>query len=174
MEEVAACGVGISFAGVLIVTEDLGVHEGVVNHVLCLTILELAVLEAHDAVSDQNPLEVDDSCLSPGVELINLDSQVRDVLACVGLAGNPKLVGEVLRVLLEEVLERVEVVLAGVVVVVLVGGVKVIRKSYSSRRLEKEQVGKVVPRELVPREVVSLLVVDTLLQVIRPNLLQET
>ena len=111
-----------------------------VQEILSFTVGKLPILKTHNPISNQNTLELDSRSPSIGVEFINLHSQIRDVLAGVGLSSNPEAVREILWIFFEEIEKSIFVILTGVMILILIILIQVVRISYSSRRLEKQQI----------------------------------
>lgn len=108
------------------------------------------------------------------VVLEDLHCQIGNVLACVGLSSYKEFTIFILRKFLEEVYQREDVVAGCHCVSVRVVFLEVVRVAHSCRRLKEEQVRRTMPRVRVRSQVVSLLIVDTILQVIRTDFLQKS
>ena len=72
------------------------------------------------------------------VEFVNKDSQVRNILSCIGLPSDPKTVSCVLRELFEEVQHSVQVVMGYYRIVVFKGSVSVVGIADTCRSLEEK------------------------------------
>ncbi len=91
LEEDQALGAEhVVLAGGLVGAGQLGGQELVVDEVLDRRFLEGAVLEGHDPVADQHPLQGDRVVGVVLVVEVDLPGQVRDVLARVALASDPE------------------------------------------------------------------------------------
>ena len=54
-----------------------------VNHIFSRAAFKGSVLESHDTISDQDTLKIDGSSSCTVVELINFNSQVGNIFACI-------------------------------------------------------------------------------------------
>lgn len=111
-----------------------------VDEVLHSALEQAVVSEIDNTVADEHTLHVEFLVSwGVGVQVVVIDphGQVWDVLACVGLAGNPEGIFTILGIVSEEELEGLEVIVGGVEVVVLVGGVGVGRVADTTGRLQK-------------------------------------
>lgn len=161
----------VGLAGGLVDGDDLWVDELSVDHVFVGTALE--GVEGHDPVTDDDRHQVDRCTLVALVPKIDLHSEVGNVLPGVRLASDEETTPLVLRELLEEIDDSLKSVIGGVEVIVLVLLVQVVRVPHSRRRLQEEEVRYLVPRVFVLRQIIAQFVVDPVLQVIRPDLLNE-
>lgn len=108
-----------------------------IKEILGFAIGEVGRLKVHDSIANQDTLKVYGGvCIC--VELVDLHSQVGDVLTGVRLARNPQLIPTVLRVLFKEVQDSIEAVLAGIRVVVQVVRIHIIGEPDSRWRFQKQ------------------------------------
>ncbi len=161
----------VSQAGSIVVADKFGVDEIVVNHILYAVFVQLSIFKTDDSISDHKPEQVNLGDSIFPVICINSDRQIRNVLARIGLSGNPEGVLGILRVILEEVEQCRKVVVGCVQIIVLVVGVLVSGVAYTGRGFQKEEVGKFMPGVGVGGQFVADLVMDAVLKEVWADLL---
>lgn len=136
-EESATSRFGVDLTGILPILLDFWIDKRTVVKILHLTPRQS--LESHYTVTNHNSFEVDLECftLVELVVLVNQDSQVRNILSCIGLPSNPKTISCVLRELFKEVQHSVQVVMRYYGIVVFEGSVSVVGIADTCRSLEK-------------------------------------
>jgi hypothetical protein len=113
---------------------DFGIDEGTIDHVLYLIVRKSK--EIHNSVANHHPFQIDRR-LRVKVVLIDQHSEVRNVLASIGLACQPKRVALIFRVELEEVKQSIHVVYGRSHIAVVEGLIVVVRIAHPCRRFDK-------------------------------------
>jgi len=159
-------------AWTLIDGNNFRVHEPSIDHILISAGLESS--EGHDAIANNDALKVDLLSLSVLVVQIDQHSQIGDVLASVGFPSDEEEVLSVLWELGEEIEQGIEVVVGRFSVVVGVVLFQVVGVAYACWWLEEEQVGTFVPWVVVFFQTVANFVVNSVLEVVGSDFLDES
>ncbi len=102
------------------------------------------MFERNNTISDENTLELN-TAVSGLIALQNQGSQIWNVLACIRLTCNPEASVAVFGEFFVKLNQGNEVVIGSLNIVVLESRVEVVRVTNTSRGLEEQEVGKVVP-----------------------------
>lgn len=99
---------------------NLRINKTTINHILVSAGLQST--ETHNSIPNNNALKVNLLSLSIFIIHINKNSQVRDVLSCIGLSSNKEIIFSVLRIFVKEIEQSIEVVICCFGIIVLVVG----------------------------------------------------
>lgn len=94
-EELASGTIGIETAAFCPVESKFGIHELVIQHKVRLAGLKVTTFERDHSVSNKLSLEQDGNNRIASVVLIDLHSEIRNILACIAFACQPEIIANV-------------------------------------------------------------------------------
>lgn len=101
-------------------------------------------MEIHDSISNHNALQIDGR---RRLEIILIDKpcQIGNIFPRIRFASDEEGTLLILAKLLEEIEDRIEVIIASIIVIIVIGFISIIGESNTSRRLDKQQIRFFVP-----------------------------